>query len=257
MTQEERLIELEAFVRAQGKVTLDYICQQYQISYDSARRDLVKLTKIPGILRIRGGAILSEKRLSLSYLQRSEFSETKDYLARHALNLINENDIIFLDAGTTMAALAHHLQTPSNIITNSIEVLNELNGKDNIRKCVLGGAFDEFSHTILGQITIEQIKRYQADKTFLGVSALSEAGITTDTEMDALLKIAMAQQSKMVICIATFSKFNSQLMYQSCGWAEIDCVITDKQPPANILKCIEENEVELIIVTDTSISADM
>lgn len=250
MTQDERLIELEALVKSQGKVTLDYICQQYQISYDSARRDLVKLTKLPNILRIRGGAILSEKRVSLSYKERSEFNSVKELLARRALSLINENDIIFLDAGTTTSALAHHLQIPTNIITNSLEVLNEISGKENIKRYVLGGMFDEFSHTILGNITIEQIKRYQADKTFIGVSALSEAGITTDTEVDALLKMAMAQQSKQVICISTFSKFNTQLMYQSCQWSDIDYVITDKTPPANILKLIEANEVELIVVND-------
>jgi Transcriptional regulators of sugar metabolism len=250
MTQDERLIELEELVRSQGKVTLEYICQQYQISYDSARRDLVKLTKLPNIIRIRGGAIFSEKRVSLPYNQRGEFNSIKESLIRRALSIINENDIIFLDAGTTMAALAHHLQTPVNIITNSIEVLNELSGKENIKKYVLGGMFDEFSHTILGNITIEQIKRYQADKTFIGVSALSETGITTDTELDALLKMAMTQQSKQVICIATFSKFNTQLMYQSCRWSDIDYVITDKTPPANILKLIEANEVELIVVND-------
>lgn len=250
MTQDERLIELEAQVKTQGKVTLDYICQQYQISYDSARRDLVKLTKLPSIIRIRGGAILSEKRVSVSYKERSEFNPVKELLARRALSLINENDIIFLDAGTTTAALAHHLQTPTSIITNSLEVLNEVNGKENIKRYVLGGMFDEFSHTILGNITIEHIKRYQADKTFIGVSALSEAGITTDTEVDALLKMAMAQQSKQVICIVTSSKFNTQLMYQSCQWSDIDYVITDKTPPANVLKLIEANEVELIIVND-------
>jgi len=250
MTQDERLIELEELVRSQGKVTLEYICQQYKISYDSARRDLVKLTKLPNIIRIRGGAIFSEKRVSLPYNQRGEFNSIKESLIRRALSIINENDIIFLDAGTTMAALAHHLQTPVNIITNSIEVLNELSGKENIKKYVLGGMFDEFSHTILGNITIEQIKLYQADKTFIGVSALSETGITTDTELDALLKMAMTQQSKQVICIATFSKFNTQLMYQSCRWSDIDYVITDKTPPANILKLIEANEVELIVVND-------
>lgn len=250
MTQDERLIELEELVRSQGKVTLEYICQQYKISYDSARRDLVKLTKLPNIIRIRGGAIFSEKRVSLPYNQRGEFNSIKESLIRRALSIINENDIIFLDAGTTMAALAHHLQTPVNIITNSIEVLNELSGKENIKKYVLGGMFDEFSHTILGNITIEQIKLYQADKTFIGVSALSETGITTDTELDSLLKMAMTQQSKQVICIATFSKFNTQLMYQSCRWSDIDYVITDKTPPANILKLIEANEVELIVVND-------
>lgn len=252
MTQEERLIELEELVRTQGKVTLEYICQQYAISYDSARRDLVKLTKIPGILRIRGGALLSEKREHLSYSQRNEFSPVKELLAQHALTMINENDILFLDAGTTSAALAHHLQTSSSVITNSIEVVNELSKKENIKKYVLGGGFDDFTHAILGNITIEQIKKYQADKVFIGVSALSESGITAATEFDALLKLAMAQQSKLVICITTFAKFNTQLMYQSCRWSDIDYVITDRQPPDNILKQIELNDIELIIVSAES-----
>ncbi len=249
MTQEERLIELEALVKSQGKVTLEHICQQYQISYDSARRDLVKLTKLPGIMRIRGGAIHAKKQASIPYSQRNTLNPVKEKLAQHALSLINQDDILFLDAGTTIAALARYLQTPTNVITNSLEVLNELSGKENINKCVLGGGFDDYSHTILGNVTIEQIKRYQADKTFIGVSALSETGITTDTELDAILKLTMAQQSKLVICITTYSKFNNQVMHQSCGWSDIDYIITDKQPPENILKLIEANDVELMIVS--------
>ncbi len=248
MTQDERLIELEARIRSHGKVTLEYICQHYQISYDTARRDLVKLTKLPGILRIRGGAILDEKKASLSYTQRAESNPIKQQLAAYGASLVEKNDIIFLDAGTTNTLLANYLNVPVSVITNSMECLSELGNKTEIRKCVLGGMFDDFSHAILGNITIEQIKKYQANRAFIGVSALSESGITTDTEMDANLKLAMTQQSKQVICITTGSKFNTQLMYQSCGWADIDCVITDQQPPENIIKQLERYDVELILV---------
>jgi Transcriptional regulators of sugar metabolism len=248
MTQDERLIELEALVRTQGKVTLDYICQHYQISYDSARRDLVKLTKLPGITRIRGGAVHSEKRVNLTYSQRSEFDPIKETLVTQAIALFNENDIIFLDAGTTSTALARQLALPVNVITNSIEVLHEISEKNNIRKCILGGVFDDFSHAILGNVTLEQIKHYRADKAIIGVSALSESGITTNTELDALIKNAMAEQSRVVICIATHAKFNTQLMYQSCDWTSIDYLITDKNPPESIYQQIKDNEVELIVV---------
>ncbi|RAT70861.1 hypothetical protein AU506_16250 [Lonsdalea populi] len=66
----------------------------------------------------------------------------------------------------------------------------------------------------------------------------------------------MAKQSKKVICIATFAKFNLQLMYQSCSWSDIDHIITDKTPPKNILKLIEENDVELVVVDTKKIDAD-
>ena len=89
MTQEERLIELEELIKTQGKVTLDYICQQYNISSDSARRDLVKLTQLPHILRIRGGAILAEQRVEAPYVQRARFSPEKELLSAWAAKTIN------------------------------------------------------------------------------------------------------------------------------------------------------------------------
>ncbi len=248
MTQEERLIELEAYVKEQGKVTLEHICQRYQISYDSARRDLVKLTQRPGMIRIRGGALFSDRPAVLTYSQRESFDPIKEHLANHAATLIRDHDILFLDAGTTTTALARQLDAPLNVITNSIEVLGELREKTQIRKCLLGGEFDDFTHAILGLTTISQIKNYYADKAVIGVSALSEAGITANTEADALLKKTMADQSKLVICIAPHQKFNTQLMYHAVGWSDIDYLITDKTPPEDICKQIEHYQVELIVL---------
>ncbi len=248
MTQDERLIELELHIKNHGKVTLDYICERYGISYDSARRDLVKLGTIPGILRIRGGAILSDTHKHPSFTQRNGPDPIKQNLAKIAASLVEKNDIIFLDAGTTTALLASHLDQEASVITNSLECLVELAPKSYIRKSVLGGLFDDYSHAILGNMTIENIKKYQANKAFIGVSAISECGITTDSEMDAELKKAMAGQSRQVICITKANKYNTQLMYQSCGWEHIDCIICESHPPQNILEKIEYYDVELIVL---------
>lgn len=248
MTQDERLIELDSLIRTQGRVTLEYICHHYQVSTDSARRDLVKLAQLPHIMRIRGGAILAEQRTETPYLQRKQVSPEKEKLADWAAKLINHKEIIFIDAGTTSVALAQRLPSDISVITNSIEVLNEVIGERSIRKTVLGGTFDDYSHTILGNSTIEQIKKYRADKAFIGVSALSDCGITTNSEFDALQKKTMAQQSKKVICLTTSVKFNTQRMYQSCSWSDIDHIITDKKPPQNILDKIVEFDVELVIL---------
>ncbi|CAM2789750.1 DeoR/GlpR family DNA-binding transcription regulator [Vibrio mytili] len=248
MTQEERLIEIEAHIKTHGKITIDAICQRYDISYDSARRDLVKLSDHPGILRIRGGAILDDKKVTLSFSQRSKTNPIKQKLSAFGASLVKEHDIVFLDAGTTCAALAEQLDVRCSVITNSLEGLNALSESPNVKKCVLGGTFDDFSHAILGDITTQQIKRYQANKAFIGVSALSESGITTDLESDANLKLAMANQSTQVICIAEESKFNTQLMFQSCLWSDIDFVVTNRRPPENIVKQMEHHGVELIIV---------
>ncbi|WP_321462642.1 DeoR/GlpR family DNA-binding transcription regulator [uncultured Vibrio sp.] len=248
MTQDERLIEIEAHIKNHGKITIDEICHQYDISYDSARRDLVKLSNYPGILRIRGDAILDDKKVTLSFNQRSKSNPVKQKLAAFGASLVKEHDIVFLDAGTTCASLAEYLDVCCSVITNSLEALGELSDKSAIKKCVLGGTFDDFSHAILGDMTTQQIKKYQANKAFIGVSALSESGITTDLETDANLKLAMANQSTQVICIAEDSKFNTQLMFQSCAWSDIDFVVTNRRPPENIARKMEDHGVELIVL---------
>jgi len=253
MTQDERLIELEHVIKSQGKITLDYICQTYHISSDSARRDLVKLTQLPHILRIRGGAILADKRVESPFLQRQQFSPDKTLLTAWAAKLVNPNEIVFVDAGTTSVSLARQLPTDIRVITNSVEVLMEVIAKKGIGVTVLGGTFDDFSHAVLGNVTLQQISHYQADKAFIGVSALSESGITTNTELDALQKRAMAKQSKKVICITSFTKFNDQLMYQSCSWSDIDLIITDRTPPENIVQLIEKNDVELVVLDSETV----
>ncbi len=252
MTQEERLMELETYIRTHGKVTLELICARYQISYDSARRDLVKLGALPGILRIRGGAMLNETTPHLSFSQRNQPDPIKQQLARLGASLVEAGDTLFLDAGTTNEWVARYLNVSAKVITNSLENLNALAGNSQISKCVLGGGFDEFSHAVLGSITIEQIKKYRANRAFIGVSALSECGITTDSELDAELKKTMAAQAQQVICIATSSKFNTQLMHQSCRWQEIDCLISDKMPPQNILEQLEAHDVSLLLLDDGS-----
>ncbi len=248
MTQDERLIELESLIREQGKITIETICERYKISYDSARRDLVKLADNPGILRIRGGAIANEATPHLSFAQRNKPSPLKHKLARMGASLVQKGDTVFLDAGTTNELLAQQLTVDAKVITNSLENLNALSPKRNIIKYVLGGMFDEHSHAILGNATVQQIRNYRANRAFIGVSALSEDGITTDSEFDAELKKAFSEQSQQVICLVESSKFNTQLMHQSCRWQDIDCIITDQTPPTNILKTLEAHDVVLYVV---------
>lgn len=248
MTQDERLIELEQRIKRHGKVTLEEICQQYGISTDSARRDLVRLSHNPQIMRIRGGAILAETRVGVPFVNRPQFDQTKQRLAQGAVRSIASHEILFIDAGTTSVALARQLVQPATVITNSPEVLNEAIGKPHIAITVLGGSLDAHSHAILGSTTVAQIRQYHADRAIIGVSALSAAGITTETEADAQLKLAMAQQARKVVCITAFEKFNTQLMHQSCGWADIDQIVTDRTPPEAILALIEQYEIELLVV---------
>ncbi|WP_336768387.1 DeoR/GlpR family DNA-binding transcription regulator [Pantoea endophytica] len=248
MSQEERLIEIERILKFEGKITLESICNIFQISKDSARRDLVKVTLLPNVVRIRGGAIYSEARKFHPYLERVKDFDDKILLCQRAASLLRDNDVVFFDAGSTSAQIAGSLSVSASVITNSLDVLNALVTKEHVSLTVLGGSFDHYSHTIESNTTLDQISNYHADVAFIGVSAISDSGITTGTEIDALVKKKMASNSERVVCVMSSKKFNSRLMFQSCSWEDIDQIITDELPPDNIAKLIELHDVQLTII---------
>jgi len=248
MTQDERLIALDKIIRDTGKVTLEYICDQFGVSYDSARRDLVKLTQLPGIQRIRGGAILEpEKSNALSYVERSQPNPVKISLAKHAANLTLPHDVVILDTSTLLTELAKQLIHPLSVITNSVDAFYHLSQNQNIRLCLLGGTFDNFTRAIVGSVAVEQVKSYLIDKAFIGVCALADGGLSTDSEAESRIKKSMIQQAKYVVLVCEQSKFNKTCLYKVCDWDDIDCIVTDTYPPDNIKDKIEQHDINLII----------
>ena len=57
MFQEERLISIVDYLKSNKRISVDQICGLYDVSRDTARRDMVKLEEQGAIVRTRGGAI--------------------------------------------------------------------------------------------------------------------------------------------------------------------------------------------------------
>jgi DeoR/GlpR family transcriptional regulator of sugar metabolism len=247
MTQEERLLAQQAWLNEQGKITLEQICTHFNISRDSARRDLLKLTQLPNIQRIRAGAIQNPVNNNVVPYQQKKVEQYKRDIANAAIDLIAEQDYILLDTGTTLSALAESLFTPTTIVTNSIDCIQHLSNKPDINVHLLGGQFDTFHRAILGNTAIKQLSSYHVNKAFIGVCALSENGVSTSNIEEANIKQAMIAQATQVILLCDDSKFNQQHFYHVCGWQNIDVIITNKTPPAIILQHIEQHDIGLII----------
>ena len=85
MNQEERLIKIMEYLNEHRTMSLKIMCELFQVSRDTARRDIVKLTNETTIVRTHGGVALSsfhhkisdyvnreEKKLNIRYLLESE-----------------------------------------------------------------------------------------------------------------------------------------------------------------------------------------
>jgi DeoR family transcriptional regulator, carbon catabolite repression regulator len=249
MYQEERLIAILDHLKKYKRISIDDICEQFSVSRDTARRDLVKLDEQGSIVRTRGGAILSglSKDIS-SYEQRLKLvPEAKKDIAKRAVSLIRDFDYIILDASTTVEFVAEYLHTKQNtIVTNSIQIASTLTKNETVTIHLLGGQLHRSQQYIYGAAAIEMLRNYHVDKLFLGACGITQSGLSSPYEEEGLLVKEMIQRADQVIVLADQSKFGKQMFYNVCPLEDIDIIVTDCFPDEELKNVFQQYEVELL-----------
>ncbi|EME73430.1 DeoR/GlpR family DNA-binding transcription regulator [Bacillus sonorensis] len=250
MYQEERLISIIDYVKEHKRISVEQICSLFQVSRDTARRDLVKLKERGAIIRTRGGAILPTIHDEIKdYSGRLEIvSEEKNMIGKAAASLIREGDHIIFDASTTVQACAEHLPDIScTIITNSINQAEVLSSRRGADIHLLGGKLQKEHRFLYGASVIEKLSGYHVDKAFIGVVGVSDKGLTIAHEEDGMVKRKMISQAKQVIALADHSKIGRTDFFRYAGLSDIDLLITDRLPVTEFQRLLDQHGVELLV----------
>lgn len=152
MTNSERKKRIIELVTKNKSVQIANLTSLFEVSIMTIRRDLAELEKSKYVKRVYGGAVLNEEELNKPYFPRAEINSfTKDLIAKKAVELINDDDTIILDLGTTVLQVSKHLDGKKNlsIITCSIPVINELEKYSQVTVYSLGGELKRDNHAFL------------------------------------------------------------------------------------------------------------
>lgn len=249
MTQEKRLQSILHFLHKHGKIRLEQICDLFQVSRDSARRDLVKLEESGLVVRIRGGAILPTGSLNFtSYEERTENMESKRLIGRIAADLIADGETVLFDASSTIQMAAEELHASNvDIVTNSIDAADVLGKKDKVKVHLLGGEYHPWNRNVTGGQTIEAICRFHVQTLLLGACGIKNNGLSSPMVNEAYVKKEMIRHADRIIVLADHSKFQKSFLHHVCGFDEIDILITDKEPPQEIRELLMKHRVRTII----------
>lgn len=113
MLTEERLQEIERIVKEKGSASIPELMERMGISESTARRDLTLLDKQGRLQKVRGGAMIISDVYSTkedTVLQKKDRNlEEKVEIAKYAASLIEPNDFVYLDAGTTTELMIDYL----------------------------------------------------------------------------------------------------------------------------------------------------
>lgn len=231
MFNEERKQLIIRMVEQNGRVSVQELVQKLDTSESTIRRDLTELDKLNLITKVHGGAIPSTQRVTQDVsvtLRKDMNQEQKIGIARYAAGLIQENDVIFLDAGTTTSHLLNYV-TISNftLVTNSIEHAQQAANRG-FKVFLPGGYLKNDTQAIVGHTACKYLEQMHFTKCFMGANGITRSqGCTTPDPTEAEFKRTACEHGKDVFILADHSKFGTISTVTFCDFEEAE-LITDR-----------------------------
>ncbi|MEI3599446.1 MULTISPECIES: DeoR/GlpR family DNA-binding transcription regulator [unclassified Oceanobacillus] len=230
MLTEERHSFILKQLKENNIVKSQALMNELQCSESTIRRDLSELESKGLLTRIHGGARSTyqlEEELSVSEKSSKNIQE-KQTIAKLAASLVKENDVIYIDAGTTTLAMINFLTAKNiTVVTNGVAHASLLADKE-IQAFLLGGRVKYSTKAVIGTDSLRDLKSYQFNKAFLGTNGIHlEYGYTTPDPDEAALKKTAITQSAMAYMLADDSKWE-KVTFSKVGDIEEATIITNR-----------------------------
>ena len=200
-------------LKEKGSITTPEICEKLGISESTARRDISYLDKEGRLAKVFGGAVETEQQVTAheyTFAQKNDLNiDEKRRIARYAASLIQKDDFVYLDAGTTTAYMIDYIETPeTTFVTNGITHAQQLAAKG-FKVYLVGGELKASTEAIIGNFAMETLKNYHFTKGFFGTNGVTKkSGCTTPDANEALVKKVAMSHCKVCYVLSDYSKFD-------------------------------------------------
>lgn len=209
-------------------------------SESTVRRDLDELEAEGKLRRVHGGAEgLSRVQEEESIAQKSVKNvQEKQALAREAVGLIADGDVIFIDAGTTTESLIALLPTTVTVVTNSIHHATKLVERQ-IRTMIVGGLVKATTDASIGALAAQQIAQFHFDKAFLGMNGVDADFYMTPDPEEAVIKKTVLENTRQAYVLVDASKLG-QLSFVKVAPVAMATTIVSKPSDRSLLEALKE-----------------
>lgn len=239
MLTEERHPIIVDMVKRQGIVKTQDLMKALNCSESTIRRDLETLHNEGEIKRIHGGAkriYQIDEELTVSEKSLKNVQE-KSVIGKVATSLIEENDVIFLDAGTTTMAMIDFIEKGNiTVVTNGIQHASLLIDKQ-IKTILIGGRIKQGTKAMVGSTSLTNLQSFRFNKAFLGVNGIDiEFGLTTPDPEEAAIKKIAQQYSSMTYILADHTKWNKVNFVHLFNLEDVTIITNDSKEDLSLFK---------------------
>ncbi len=248
----ERYKYICSLIEEKGFVSVGELSKALSVSGETIRRDILYLENQNKLIKTHGGAIGIQQRIEPRTLdvRNDECPDLKDELSEYALNLINEDDIIVIDSGSTAIHFCKKIARRFDkltVVTNHTDVADCFKSCKNFTVIVSGGYFLPEENAFYGDLASEFLEKLHVSKAFLFPSAISlKNGITSCNPKLATVQKTYFKISDKVIIMADSSKFESSGFIKLSDVTPLYTFVTDKSLNKEIYDLYKEKGLNII-----------
>lgn len=260
MEREDRLSRLVDVIVENGSVRVEEVMERFGVSPATARRDLDVLAEQQLVTRTRGGAMANSSSGDLPLRYRNvRNGHAKRAIAARVADLVEPGSVIAFNGGTTTTAAAYEVGVRSasddryaadetTVVTNAVNIANDLTVRPQLRIVVIGGIARTRSYELIGPLSSLILPEINIDTLFLGAGAIDPArGIFAHDDGEAAVNAALMAAARRTIVVADASKFASTSFARIAEFTDAAAVLTDEGVSDADAEAVRATGVELLI----------
>lgn len=239
-------------IEKEGRVLAPQLASRFSTSEDTIRRDLREMDRAGLLRRVHGGAIKSA-RFELPFRERvGTDAARKAVVAAAATHLVQANEVVMIDAGSTNLQIAKALPDglAAAIVTTSPDIASAVSGLQRTEVILLGGTVRPGSGSVSGARALRQVDEFRPDLCFLGACSVdAQIGLCASNSDEAVLKQAMAHVSRRVGVALLRERLLARAAFRVLPFDALDHLVVEPDSPPDLLAAIRniENGPELVL----------
>ncbi len=259
MTTFERRQRILNLLQQQSSVKVVELTKILGVSEGTIRNDLTALDEAQQLVRVHGGAILKDDYTDHTPAIRTRPSHPpQQWIARQAVDMIDDGDAILLDASSIALLMTPFLQERHNltIVTNGLEVARALAENPANTTILIGGVIRTDGAAVTGHLGTRLLQDLRVKTAFVSCTGFSlEAGLTERDIQEAQLKSQMIRAAKRVIGLIESRRFDNDSLAPFATLNDVSHILTDNKIEPHFIKQLRQTDTTLVVCGEKTVSS--
>lgn len=240
-----RIESMMEYVKEHRSVTLDQLCEKFQVSKNTIRRDVNELLTTGEFKKIYGGITSISAPTLKPFSERNiKNQDLKQRIAQKAASFVEDGDIIFIDSGTTTFNMIEYVKDKKNltILTNNLEAIIQGIPFQDMKIVSLSGELNHKTLSFTGSNASTVLSQYNISKAFMASTGISINGeLTNSSPLEHEIKRVAISRSQSTYVLVDHTKFHVVSLLTYGSFKDVTGVITDEMPDRDLKDYIEES----------------